>query len=187
MLSQFKTIGNDLFRRGLVSSHSGNMSIRLGGDRMVITRRGSQLGNLEEQDLIETGIEKNDRNSPLASVELPVHRAIYKNTSAKAIIHAHPPHAIALSMTEEEISPSNVDIMAEIGPVPVIGQNMDAGPGSLAEEVAQTLKDHRIALVSGHGSFATGQLFEEAYKYTAFLEESCQVLWLVKTLKGRQA
>ena len=78
ILSQFQTVGRDLFTRGLVSSHNGNMSIRL-GDRIIITHRSSMLGCLEEHDLIETGISKNDRSTPLASVELSVHRAICDN------------------------------------------------------------------------------------------------------------
>jgi len=90
ILSQFQTVGRDLFTKGLVSSHSGNLSIRL-GERIIITRRSSRLGCLEEHDLIETGLSKNDRNTPLASVELAVHRAIYQQTSALAIVHAPPP------------------------------------------------------------------------------------------------
>lgn len=186
ILAQFQTIGGDLFRRGLVSSHSGNLSIRL-GDRIIITRRGSQLGSLEEPDLIETGLNRNDRATPLASVELPVHRAIYHQTPALAIVHAHPPHAIALSMTETEIVPDGAEVLAEVGRVPVLGCNMDTRPGCLAEIIAQGLKEHRIVLIYGHGTFAAGQLIDEAYKYTAALEESCQVIWLVKTLKVRQA
>ena len=31
------------------------------------------------------------------------------------------------------------------------------------------------------------KLLEEAYKYTAFLEESSQVIWLVKTLSTRKS
>ena len=184
-LTQFQSIGSNLFRRGLVSSHSGNMSIRL-GDRIIITRRGSQMGSLAEQDIVETGVGKNDRSTPLASVELPVHRAIYQQTPALAVVHAHPPHAIALSMMETEIVPDGAEVLAEVGRVPVLGCNMDTRPGCLAEIIAQGLKEHRIVLVCGHGTFAAGQLIEEAYKYTAALEESCQVLWLVKTLKGRQ-
>ena len=59
ILSQLQSVGRDLFARGLVSSHSGNLSIRF-GERIIIIRRISQLGCLEENDLIETGISKND-------------------------------------------------------------------------------------------------------------------------------
>jgi len=184
ILKQFQTIGRDLFNHGLVSSHSGNLSIRM-GDKLIITRRGSRLGSLEEQDLIETGIEKNDRNTPLTSVELPVHRAIYRQTSAQAIVHAHLPHGVALSMTEDEIIPNGGEGLEEIKRVPVIGKDMDTTPGHLGEQIAGALKENHIVLVCGHGSFATGQLLEEAYQYTAALEECCQVIWLVKTLKKK--
>jgi len=185
ILKQFQTVGKDLFTHGLVSSHSGNLSIRT-GDKMIITRRGSRLGDLREQDIIETGVVRNDRNTPLASVELPVHRTIYRLTSTQAIVHAHLPHAVALSMSENEIVPNGGDGLAELGKVPIIGRDMDTRPGHLGEQIAQALENHRIVLVYGHGSFAAGQLLEEAYQYTATLEEACQVLWLVKTLNKKR-
>ena len=180
ILSQFQTVGRDLFARGLVSSHSGNMSIRL-GDRIFITRRGSMLNCLHEHDVIETGISKNNRSTPLASTELAVHRAIYRETQAQSIVHAHPPHAIALSLNETEIVPSNADTI--VGTVPVLGWNMEIKPGGLADIIAQALKEHRVIMVHGHGSFAAGQLLDEAYNFTTVLEDSCQILCLLKSLQ----
>jgi L-fuculose-phosphate aldolase len=185
ILSQFQSVGRDLFVRGLVSSHSGNLSIGL-GERIIITRRISQLGCLEENDLIETGINKNDRATPLASMELPVHRAIYQKTSALAIVHAHPPHAIALSLTEAEIVP-NDEGLSVIGRVPVLEGHTEMSSGESAAAIAQALKKHRVVLVRGHGSFAIGQLLEEAYSLTTALEESCQVICLFKSLRANSA
>ncbi len=182
ILSQFQTVGRDLFSRGLVSSHSGNLSIKL-GDRIIITRRGSMLNCLQEHDLIETGISKNSRSTPLASTELPVHRAIYRETQALAIVHAHPTHAIALSMTETEIALSGVEGLSEGSTVPVVGWNMEVKPGGLGDIIAQALKQHRIIMVHGHGSFAIGQLIEEAYNFTTALEQSCQVQCLLRSLQ----
>jgi Ribulose-5-phosphate 4-epimerase and related epimerases and aldolases len=54
--------------------------------------------------------------------------------------------------------------------------------GDCAEEIAEALEQHRIVLVRGHGSFAASQLLEEAYYYTAVLEQSCHLLYLLKTL-----
>jgi L-fuculose-phosphate aldolase len=152
------------------------------GENIVITRRGTQLNSLEENDLIETGICKNNRVTPLASIELPVHRAIYQQTASQAIVHAHPPHAIALSLTEREIIPTN-EWLPVIGRVPVIGWNMEVRPGGLADIIAQALKEHRIVMVHGHGSFAIGQLLEEAYAFTTALEAGCQVNCLLKSLQ----
>ena len=182
LISQFQAVGRDLCARGLVSSHSGNLSIRL-GERLFITHRSSMLGWLEEQDLVETGINKNDRATPLASTELAVHRSIYNQTSASAIVHAHPAYAVALSFSEREITPCDVEGNLLLSKVPVLGWGMVVKSGGLAEEVAGALKEHKIVLVRGHGSFAVGQLLEEAYHYTTTLEESCRLLYLLKSLR----
>jgi len=181
--SQFQEVGYDLFTRGLVSSHTGNLSIRL-GEKLIITRSNSLLGCLQEQDLIETGIYKDDRFTPLASTELAVHRAIYRKTPALAIIHAHPPYSIALSMKERKILPSSADRYNTIGEVPVLGWNMEVKPGGMADSIAEALMDRRIIMVYSHGTFATGQLFEEAFNYTITLEENCRVICLQKSLEA---
>jgi len=182
ILSQFQTVGRDLFNRGLVSSNSGNLSIRI-GDRIIITRRGIILSSLQESDLIETGIIRNSRSTPLASVELPVHRAIYRETQALAIVHAHPPHAIALSLTEKEVVPTGAEGIGMIGRIPVVGWGMEVKPGGLADIIAQALKEHQIIMVRGHGSFAIGQLLEEAYNLTTAVEQVCQIICLFRSLR----
>ena len=182
LISQFQTVGRDLCARGLVSSHSGNLSIKL-GERLCITHRGSMLSCLEEHDLVETGINKNDRSTPLASTELVVHRTIYKRTSASAIVHAHPAYAIALSFTEKEIVPPDADGRLLLSKVPVLGWKTTLKLGELADEIAEALKAHKVVLVHGHGSFAAAQLLEEAYQYTTALEASCRLLYLLKTLQ----
>jgi L-fuculose-phosphate aldolase len=181
-LNKFQNIGRSLFIRGLVSSESGNLSIRM-GERLIITRRGSNLGALEEKDLVETGINKNDRATPLASVELPVHRAIYLNTQARAIVHAHPTHVTALSVIDKQISSEHLENICALGPVPVIGWGMEVKPGSMPEIIAEALKNCRIVAVHGHGSFAVGQLLEEAYNCTTGLEEACEILCLLKSMQ----
>lgn len=184
ILGQFQSVGHDLFTRGLVSSNSGNLSIRL-GDRIFITRRGCLLSSLQENDLIETGIDRNSRTTPLASVELPVHRAIYRATQAQAIVHAHPPHAIALSLTDHEIEPTGVEEISQIGKIPVVGWNMPVKPGGLANLIAEKLTESRVIMVHGHGSFAVGQLLDEAYNLTTALEQMSQILCLLKSLHPR--
>lgn len=180
LLAQFQGTGRDLFNLGLVASSTGNLSMRL-RERIIITRRGCSLNCLEEPDLIETGLERNDRATPLASTELSVHRAIYLATRASAIVHAHPPHATALSLAASEIIPSDSEGIATISTVPVLGRG--TSPEALAEEIARALGEHRIVMVSGHGSYATGQLLEEALSYTTMLEASARINCLLRSLK----
>ena len=186
ILSQFQTVGRDLFTRGLVSSNSGNLSIRL-GDSIFITRRGAMLGCLQEQDLIETGVSKNSRTTPLASTELPVHRAIYQETQALAIVHAHPPHAVAISLTRKQIVPDKAEELALISKIPVLGWDREIKPGTLTDIIPQALLEHKIIMVHGHGSYAIGQLLEEAYNRTTALEESCHVLCLLRSMQANPA
>ena len=183
MLEEFQRIGRDLFLSGITSSHGGNMSVRL-GDRIIITRRGSQLGQLGAEDLIETGLYEDDSQIMLASSEVPVHRAIYLNTAALAIIHAHPRAAIALSLLEDEIVPVDTEGSYLLHKVPVVSSEIASGP-QLAEIVSASLKQYKIIMVRGHGCFATGQLLEEAYQWVSCLDESSLVIYYVRTLGGQ--
>jgi L-fuculose-phosphate aldolase len=139
------------------------------------------LGSIQEGDLVETGISRNNRATPLASTELEVHRCIYQNTSALAVVHAHPPYAVALSFAEKEIIPCDLEGRALLSKVPILTRKVGK-PGEFGEEIARLLREHKVVLVRGHGSFAACQLLEEAYYYTTVLEESCRLLYLLKLL-----
>ena len=175
LLEQFRRIGRDLFVAGLVSSHGGNMSVRQ-GDRILITRRGSMLAQLEERDVIDTGLEENDANVTLASTEIVVHRAIYQATSALAIVHTHPPYAIAQSLVKDEIVPVDSEGSYLLHKVPVVAAQLTAGSTEVAELLPRWLKEYDLVMLRGHGPFAIGHLLEEAYQLTSVLEMACRIL-----------
>ncbi|MCX6023503.1 MAG: aldolase [Chloroflexi bacterium] len=177
-LERFQQVGADLFQQRLAGAHTGNMSLRL-GERIIITRRSAALAHLTEQDLVETGVDRNDRATPAATSELAVHRAIYRETEAQAVIHAHPAHAIALSLAYDEIVPVDAEGAHYFERVPVVGSSVAAVSRDWAEEIAQASRTNKIVLVRGHGCFATGQLLEECHQWVSALEESCRVLWML--------
>jgi L-fuculose-phosphate aldolase len=181
-LNQFQNVGRSLFSRGLVSSSSGNLSIRI-GERLIITRRGSNLGALQEKDLVETGIDKNDRSTPLASTELAVHREIYRKTGARAIVHAHPIHATAMSLCEKIIQSDHLNDFCGLGPVPVVGWGQEVKPGGMPELISEALQESHVVIVHGHGTFAIGQLIDEAFNFTTGLEEACEILCLMRSMQ----
>jgi L-fuculose-phosphate aldolase len=182
MFEEFKKIGRLAWEQGLFSSHGGNMSIRL-GDRIIITRRGSMLGDLKEEDIIETCIEGIDAHITLASTEIIVHREIYKNTSALAVFHAHPPVATALSMLCNEIVLEDSEGSYILKKVPVITAKRTVGSNEVAKILPEYLKEFKVVILNGHGSFATGMLLEEAFSYTSTLEHSCKILLYKDSLK----
>ncbi|MBE3110450.1 MAG: class II aldolase/adducin family protein [Acidobacteria bacterium] len=173
LLRQFRTTGRDLSEAGLVSSNSGNISARCRGG-IVITRHDSTLAHLEEDDLIEVAT---GESHPLASVELIVHQAIYQTTPALAIVHAHPPSAVALSLALTTDRIEVVDPASTLlGIVPIIEANAVSGSQALANAMRDALRQSGIALVRGHGSFAVGETLAEACEWTRLLEETCRAL-----------
>jgi L-fuculose-phosphate aldolase len=178
---QFRDIGRDMYVDRLISSHGGNISLRF-GDRVIIKRRGAMLGQLKPHDLIETGLERNDSNVVLASTELIVHRAIYLATPALAVVHAHPRTAVAFSLSRDEIVPIDNEGSYLLKKVPVVAVEMASGSPQMAQAVAEALKEYKIVMLRGHGSFATGQTLDEAFQWTSALEECCQIILAAKLI-----
>jgi L-fuculose-phosphate aldolase len=182
ILAQFQTVGSDLFLREFITSHGGNMSIRE-NDRIIITRTGCMLGHITQQDLVEASIDPNDDTPENASSEIAVHRAIYKHTPALAVVHAHPAHAIALSIVDNKIEPMDVEGSYYMPSVPIVGRGEKVYGGKMADDIAKALVDRRIAVVYGHGSFAAGRDLYEALHFTTTLEESCRIITIARQLK----
>jgi L-fuculose-phosphate aldolase len=182
VLAQFQSVGGDLFICGLITSHGGNMSIR-DGDRIVITRTGCMLGHITQSDLVEAGVAPDDDTPKNASSEIAVHRAIYKHTPALAVVHAHPAHAIALSLVDAEIAPLDVEGSYYMPGVPIVGRGEKVYGGKMADDIARALIDRRIAMVYAHGSFAAGRDLYEAHHFTSTLEESCRIIAIARQLK----
>ena len=170
----FREIGRDLYVANMISSHGGNLSVRL-GDRIIIKRRGAMLGNLKEHDLIETRLDKNDSGVALASTELIVHRTVYMNTPALAIVHCHPRTAIAFSLSRDELVPIDNEASYLLKKIPVVAEEFASGTPEMANKVANALKNYKIIMLRGHGSFAIGQTLDEAFHWSSTLEESCQI------------
>jgi L-fuculose-phosphate aldolase len=179
MYDQIKQIGRDLFLQNAVSSHGGNISVRI-GDRILITRRGSMIHNLTDNDIIETSMYEEDSAMVLASTELKVHREIYKQTTAMAIVHAHPVNAIAVSLAKDEIIPIDSEGSYLLHKVPVIATEHTVGSEEAMQIVPEKLKEYKIVMMRGHGSFAIGQMLEEAYQWTSALEVSCELINIVE-------
>jgi len=187
MLDQFQTFGSDLFYRGLTSSHGGNISVRM-GDRIIITRTGAMLAHLTEKDLIETGLDEDDSNIMLASSELVVHREIYQNTAALAIVHVHPPFAVALSLiVEDAIFPIDSEGSYLFRKVPVMQTETTVGSKDVARIAAEVLREYKIFMLRGHGCFSIGPVLEEAFQWCSSLEESCKMYYYTKTLQAAEA
>src|SRR5262245_13940494 len=70
--------GRKMVEHGLVSAHAGNISKRI-GNSMLISMHGSMLDELEEK-IVQVTLDPPSPLDHLASSELPMHRAIYRQT-----------------------------------------------------------------------------------------------------------
>jgi len=174
VLHDFGRCGEDLFRMGINNSHSGNMSI-CDGTTVCITRTGAQLGRLGWDDLVTTSLHYEDAAVKRASMELVVHRAVYRQTAARAIIHAHPPHAVALSFMHDEVIPIDAEGLHYMPRVPVLVVEQAISSTEVATRLPDLLRRTPIVVVRGHGSFAIGPTLERCLLLTSSLENACKI------------
>jgi len=181
MIDEFKKYGRLLFESGVISSHGGNMSIKL-KEAVAITRRNSMLGNLTDEDIIMVGAD--GTGSEAASRELPVHLSTYREIDCQAVVHAHPPYAVALSLIMDRIVPVDAEGSYYLKEVPVLSVENSIGSEEVAAKIPELLKQCPVVVVKGHGSFAVGKDLEEAFRLTSCLEFSSRILWLCGMCKG---
>ena len=174
-------IGELLYKEGLIDARAGNLSVRL-GNRAIITRTGSHLGNLSFEDLIELPLYQKHTLEDRASSEWIVHRGIYLQTTHKAVVHAHPLYTVFLSNYYSRIEPKDSEGKAILGAVEVI-PDYPSGSEELARVVAQGLKTSKILIVKNHGVFSAGQTLTQAYSLISVLERSCRYLWNTKLIE----
>ncbi len=180
LIEEILKTGRLLFEEGLVGGRAGNISYAY-RDRLLITRTGALLSDLSEEDIIEVPLEGEGLLDGRASSELIVHREILKKTARRAVVHAHPVHAISLSFTHEVIKPIDSEGYMILREVPVIApQRVSASP-ELARVASEALKSAKVVVVRSHGAFAVGDSPTEAYSYLSTLEHSSRIILLVKS------
>jgi L-fuculose-phosphate aldolase len=175
---EFERIGKRLFAEHLVGGNFGNISVREGNSGFYIKRSGAYLDVATEPLFVPLEGEV----PPGASSEYLVHREVYKKTPHQAIVHAHPPAAVAMSLVCDEIRPEDSEGIMFCPVIPVvIGE-----PGS--QEVAGTVSDalcrSKLVIARGHGTFAAGKTLDEAYLYTSLAEHACRVLAIKRNFMG---
>lgn len=185
MWREIAKYGKMLVERDLVSGHFGNISIRA-GNRILITRTGAKLDELDENSVVEVELEKPTSFDLIASTETVVHREVYKQTSALAIIHAHSPFAVVESMLlkKKYLEPVDTEGQYFLHRIPVISGAM--GSKELAAGVAGALREHKGVIVQGHGTFAAGKILEEAFVFTSMIEHSSKLKYYRDLARSRK-
>ncbi|MDI9620133.1 MAG: class II aldolase/adducin family protein [Candidatus Nezhaarchaeota archaeon] len=168
-------------RRGYVTAHGGNLSIR-SGNNMWITRHACSLEDLRVEDVVKVPVDRPSSRDVIASTETPVHREVYKRTSNLVVMHAHPPYTVAVSYFVDRLVPPDSEGYHVLRRVPII----EGRPGSaaLASRVAEALRDSWAVVVRGHGVFASSKFIDHTYQVLCMVEHSAEIFYLKKVYEG---
>jgi L-fuculose-phosphate aldolase len=169
--------GKLLFERRLISGWGGNISCRLGKNRLLITGQHAPLGFLAPENLVEIDLDGRPvKKKQQPSSETPMHLAVYCGTEAQAIVHVHPPAVLGFSLSHESFVPLSFEEKYTIGEVAVVRQETPTvtDPAQVVEELRLT----PVVILQGHGTVAIGKDLQEAFLLTDLLEEAvqCQLL-----------
>ncbi|WP_420000290.1 class II aldolase/adducin family protein [Streptomyces boninensis] len=167
----------------LVVGTSGNVSVRVGDDRVLVTPSGVPYEALATTDPVAVNLAGQQVNGKLKPTsELPLHLSIYASTPARAVVHTHAVHATAVSTLVDEVPPIHY-MTAALGGVVRVAPYALYGTEELARGMAAALADRTGCLLRNHGTIVYGDTLAEAYDRTAQLEWMCRV-WLTARSAG---
>ncbi|SEF05785.1 L-fuculose 1-phosphate aldolase [Streptomyces sp. 2112.3] len=160
----------------LVVGTSGNVSRRL-KDLILVTPSGVPYDRLGPGDTTAVDLEGRQIIGTLRPTsELPMHLAVYRSTTATAVVHTHAPYATAVSTLVPELPPVHYMTAALGGPVRVAPYAL-YGSDELAAHMFDALRDRTGCLLQNHGTLTHGDSLDQALDRTAQLEWMCRV-WL---------
>ncbi len=169
-----------MYREGLIFGSWGNLSCKLGEDKIIITPSALPYDNLQYTDMVvvdlETGTVVEGKWKP--SSELPLHLAIYKSRrDVQAIVHTHSIFSSAFAVARQEI-PVALEELAQLagGNIPVAKYALP-GSDKLADNAAKTLGTESFGvLLANHGLITVGEDLEAAAQRSRVIERNAQVL-----------
>ncbi len=170
-----------LAAHGLIAGRDGNLSVRLGADRVLVTPSGFIKSLVTAADMVEVDVSGNPRrkSSRKPTSELDLHLRILRHRpDVHAVVHAHPPAATGFAVAGQEI-PGNLlpELIFVVGPVPLVPFGMPGTP-ELGDRVVPYLegKHHHALLLANHGAVTMGKTLDEAWIRMESLEHSARII-----------
>ena len=170
-----------LAAHGLIAGRDGNLSVRLGADRVLVTPSGFIKSLVTAADMVEVDLAGKPRqqSSRKPTSELDLHlRILQHRPDVQAVVHAHPPAATGFAVAGQEI-PGNLlpELIFVVGPVPLVPFGMPGTP-ELGDRIVPYLEDrrHQALLLANHGAVTLGRTLDEAWIRMESLEHSARII-----------
>lgn len=161
-----------LWMKNFLAAGDGNFSFKVDNE-IFITPSGRRKCEIKENEFVSVG------DKEKASSESLMHLKVFnKCEKAKVVFHAHPPAAIAWSITHDEpFLPNNhlSELILSVGSIPVVPY---ARPGSedMGDHLDEFLPKSRVLILKHHGALTWGETVEEALSGMERLEHTCEIL-----------
>ena len=162
---------------------SGNVSARVTQDNVegfFITPSGKKYEDLKPRDVVFISLnEKYDFikwfNTGLnPSSEWRFHQDIYLNKiEAKAIVHAHSPHATAVSAHRKAIPAFHYMVALAGGDDIKCAEYATFGTSELSQNIIKALQNRKACLMSNHGQVTFGKNLNQAFELAEEVENIC--------------
>ena len=152
---------------------SGNISLRY-KNGFLITPSGQKYSSLKENDIVYIKLngEYDEKQKP--SSEWRFHKDIYlKKTDAKAVVHAHSPHATAVSAHNKDIPAFHYMIALAGGDNIKCAKYATFGTQELSDNIIEALENRKACLMSNHGQVAYGDNLNSAFELAEEVENIC--------------
>ncbi len=187
-------VGRLMWERGYVAATDGNLSARLGSNRLLVTASGLSKGYLSEDDLIVIGLDGElvsayRGRGKRPSSEIAMHLEVYRQRpDVKAVVHAHPPLATAFSIASVSLARCVIpEVVVTLGGIPT-AEYATPGTAEVPVSIRQAICDYDAIILAHHGSLTVGSTLWEAYlrlekvEHTAEITLAAQQLGQVQTL-----
>ena len=176
--------GRSLFERGLTHGASGNISVRLDDGGLLVTPTNVSLGFLDPAELSRIDPSQQLQSGPAPTMEMPLHTALYSSrASAKAIVHLHSTHSVAVSMLtgidpEDVLPPLTAYYLMRVGRTALIPYHRP-GDESIGAAIRGLAGRYSAVLLANHGPVVAGETLEAAVWATEELEETSKLFLLL--------
>ena len=175
-----------LYQRGYVVSNDGNVSLRLGEEKVLITPSGVGKGRMTPEMLVVCDLEGNVlEGERYPSSESKMHLMVYKERpDVGSVVHAHPPVSTAFAICRRPLKERYLsELVAGLGEVPVTEFAM-LSTHEVADSVRPFVHDHSAVLLANHGSLAWGPTLLSAFDRLETVEQTAKIYYYVSRLGG---
>lgn len=172
-----------LYERGLIAGPDGNVSVRLGPDRVLVTPSGMSKVDVRPGDLVEVALDGTRRTSRAAasyreaSSEVYLHLRMYsRRPDVMAVVHAHPPVATGFAVAGETL-PGRVlpELIVQMGDLALVPFALPGGR-AIADALEPYVRQHDAFLLANHGAVTVGPSLETAHQRMESVEHAARIV-----------